>query len=282
MQANHWFGRAMRLGAALACIAVAGCEAPKQLGPGLLIEDIVPGVTTANGAIAAVLRTGPAPVAGTGNVATISGIGSVVNGGSSRVSLAAGSAFNTVIVAIPGFQNYWELTLPADVSTSDLVVGISPTLSASTFQLSYGLVSGGAMGAYGVQTIRVTHVGIGDIQVSVSWSGATDVDLHVYDPSGEEVYYGNKTAASGGTLDLDSNPACTIDNVNNENIVWPVGVAPHGTYRVVLHYYADCGVPRSDYVVTVQMKGQSPRTFTGSFVGSSGSNPPAEIGLFPY
>ena len=96
-------------------VALMSCESPKQLGPGLLIEDLLPRVSNADGTIQAVLRTGPAPAGGTGNAATITGIGSVVNGGSSQVTVSAGQAYNTVIVAIPGFENYWELTLPGDV-----------------------------------------------------------------------------------------------------------------------------------------------------------------------
>ena len=265
-----------------AAVALMSCESPKQLGPGLLIEDLIPRVSNADGTIQAELVTGPAPVGGSGNAATISGIGSVVNGGSAQVTVGASQSYNAVIVAIPGFENYWRLTLPGDVPATDVVVSMAPSLTASTFQLRYAVMSGGALGAYGTQNIRVTHVGTGDVQVSVSWSGASDVDLHVFDPSGEEVYYSNLTAASGGTLDLDSNPACNIDNINNENIVWPVGQAPHGTYRVVVHYYDDCGVPESDYVVTVQMAGQSPRTFSGSFVGLNSANPPKEVGTFDY
>lgn len=265
-----------------AAVALMSCESPKQLGPGLLIEDLIPRVSNADGTIQAELVAGPAPVGGSGNAATISGVGSVVNGGSAQVSVAASQSYNAVIVAIPGFENYWKLTLPGDVPAADVVVSMAPTLTASTFQLRYAVMSGGALGAYGTQNVRVTHVGTGDVQVSVSWSGASDVDLHVFDPSGEEVYYSNLNAASGGTLDLDSNPACSIDNINNENIVWPVGQAPHGTYRVVVHYYDDCGVPESDYVVTVQMAGQSPRTFSGSFVGLNSANPPKEVGTFDY
>ncbi len=263
-------------------IALMSCEAPKQLGPGLLIEDLLPRVSNADGTILAELVAGPAPVGGTGNAATIAGIGSVVNGGSSQVSVSAGQAYNTVIVAIPGFENYWKLTLPGDVPAADVVVSIAPTLTASTFQLRYAVMSGGTLGAYGTQNIRVTHVGTGDVQVSVSWTGASDVDLHVYDPAGEEVFFGNLTSASGGKLDLDSNPGCAIDNVNNENIVWPVGQAPHGDYRVVVDYYDDCGVPRSDFVVTVQMAGHDPKTVSGSFVGLKAANPPAEVGTFTY
>jgi hypothetical protein len=282
MLTSTWFRRST-CGLTLAsALLLMSCEAPKQLGPGLLIDDLIPRVTNADGTVSAVLRTGPAPTGGIGNAATISGIGSVVNGGSSQINLSAGAAFNTVIVAVPGFTNYWELTLPADVSASDVVVGISPQLTTSNFQIRYAVVSGGAIGAYAVQNVRVTHVGTGDVQVSVSWSGASDVDLHVYDPNGEEVYYGHRQGASGGTLDLDSNPACQLDNVNNENIVWPTDVAPHGTYTVHVAYYDDCNAAESDYVLTVQAKGQNPQIFTGSFVGVHGVSTPDRIVPFTY
>src|SRR5207237_4273195 len=44
----------------------------------------------------------------------------------------------------------------------------------------------------------------GDVQVSVSWDAPSDVDLHVVDPSGEEIFYGNPASASGGQLDVVS------------------------------------------------------------------------------
>ena len=101
----------------------------------------------------------------------------------------------------------------------------------------------------------------------MSWDAPSDVDLHLVDPSGEEVYYGNTASASGGVLDLDSNPACAIDGKNNENITWPSGTPPHGTYTVRLDYYDGCGVSATKYLVTVQVKGQTTRTFSGTFSG---------------
>ena len=45
----------------------------------------------------------------------------------------------------------------------------------------------------------------GDVQVSVSWDAPSDVDLHVVEPSGEDIYYGHPASATGGQLDVDSN-----------------------------------------------------------------------------
>lgn len=105
----------------------------------------------------------------------------------------------------------------------------------------------------------------GDVQVSVSWDSPTDVDLHVVDPSGEEIYYGHRTSLSGGQLDVDSNPACNIDGRQIENIAWG-SRAPAGTYTVRVDYYNDCGVTRTNYLVTVK-NGGSRQTFSGNFTG---------------
>ena len=267
---------------ALAIVSLASCDAPQALGPTASIQDFIPQVTNADGSISAVLHTGPAPAA-TGAAPTVPSQGSAVNGGSASVNVSAGAEFTAVIVAIAGLDGYWELTLPAGATASDVVVGITRDLTSDrTFRLDYGVVSGGTIGGYSRQSMRVHRVGTGDVQVSVSWTGATDVDLHVFAPDGEEIYFAHKVGASGGRLDLDSNPGCSIDNVNNENVVWPVGAAPSGTYRVVLDYWSACSQPRSDYVVTVQMTGQPSRIFSGSFVGETSANPDVEIGTFTY
>jgi uncharacterized protein YfaP (DUF2135 family) len=116
----------------------------------------------------------------------------------------------------------------------------------------------------------VTQVGSGDVQVSVSWDVNSDVDLHLVEPgaSGEEIYYGNVTSATGGVLNLDSNANCVIDGVRNENISYPTTTPPAGQYTVRVDYYKECGQTQTNYVVTVQVKGQSPRVFTGTFTGA--------------
>ena len=267
---------------ALIALLLTACEGPQPLGPGISIADYISRVSSADGSIVATLREGAAPAASGGAAPTVPTAGTAVNGGSTQVPVTAGAEFTTVIVTMAGTGDYWELQLPAGASASDVVVGIAPQVGASTLRVLYGVAGSGTMSEYAAQNIRVYRVGNGDVQVSVSWTGASDVDLHVYDPNNEEVYFGNPTATSGGRLDLDSNAGCSIDNVNNENIVWPVGGAPRGQYRVVVDYWSDCGVARSDYVVTIQAQGMQPQVFTGSFVGASSGNPDAEIATFTY
>jgi hypothetical protein len=112
----------------------------------------------------------------------------------------------------------------------------------------------------------VIEVGAGDVQVSISWNADSDVDLHVVDPYGDEIYYGNTRVSSGGVLDLDSNASCRIDGIRNENITWPEGEAPRGTYVVRVDYWDSCEVPATDYVVRMSYGGQQ-EVVSGTFTG---------------
>src|SRR5687767_1215648 len=255
---------------AAGCAALPSCS-PEPIAPTYVIQDFITNVTARNGTVVGVVRDTEAPTPATGPVPTVAGIATVVNGGSTRVNVAADpGTFQRVFISIPSARGHYEVLLPDGVALEDLVLSVARTVRAGNLRLRYEVEAvGGEAGPYAEQTLSVITVGTGDVQISVAWTGASDVDLHVFDPSGEEIFYGNKTAASGGTLDLDSNPACDIDNKNNENVVFPTGVAPAGEYRVVVDYYDDCGAAKSEWVVTVQRKDQEPVTFVGSFSGES-------------
>lgn len=271
-----------RLACAALMLLAAGCKGPELLGPQVTIADMISRVSTDDGAVEASLFAGAAPAAGSDAAPTVPANATAVNGGSVAMSVEQVADFATVIVSIDGIDGYYQLTLPSSATLTDLVLGISPDANSSTMQVRIATGTGGALSQYALQALRVIRVGTGDVQVSISWTGASDVDLHVTDPDGEEVYFGNLESASGGTLDLDSNAGCQIDGVNNENIVWPTGSAPRGAYVVVVDYWSDCGAPRSDYVVTVAIAGQAPQVISGSFVGSSTGQPSVEIGTFSY
>lgn len=262
-----------------------GCEAQLRENTVYHISDFIDRVTDAGGTVVAVLHTGSPPVPNGGPSATVSGVGTMVNGGSSQQAVAASANYTTVIVSIIGVMDYYELTLPGATSTSDILITAAQSVNTTTLGLQYAVISGSSVGAYFSQGMRIIGVGTGDVQVSISWTGASDVDLHVVDPSGEEVYFGNRTAASGGTLDLDSNPACSLDNVNNENITWPLGQGMPGTYTVRVDYWDACGVAQSDYVVTVQTTNGTAQVFTGSLTGSGdhgGSGSGTQITTFTF
>ncbi len=88
----------------------------------------------------------------------------------------------------------------------------------------------------------------GDLNINLVFNNEKDVDLHLYTPDGTHIYYGNR----GGTytnsnneevyfgLDHDSNPGCSIDGLNNENIVIPEELIQNGTYSVRVDMFSNC------------------------------------------
>jgi hypothetical protein len=243
--------------------------------PAYTIASFISGVSGGDGSVGA-SRSGSVPQPSTGGpAAQPTSNNSAINGGSSQVRLRSAAVFQTVYVFVGGVTGnvggYWELRLNAPTTDATIVVTFGRDIPVSSFDAVYGVAStAGAPGPYGAVQTRVLPAGTGDVQVSASWDAASDVDLHVIDPRGTEVYYGNPNATSGGVLDLDSNAGCSVDNRNNENIRWPSGAAPAGTYTVRLDYWASCGVAATNYVVTVN-NGGSTQTYRGTFTGAGDS-----------
>jgi len=82
-----------------------------------------------------------------------------------------------------------------------------------------------------------------DLVVVMNWdTNATDIDLHLTDPAGEEVFYSHPKSAMGATLDHDD-----TDGFGPETIA--LRRTKPGTYKVEAHFFG--GTART--VVTVQI-----------------------------
>lgn len=139
-------------------------------------------------------------------------------------------------------------------SCGGLVVTTAEAILADGEQLENGLqdeiaVAEGALAS-----------GAGDVQVTLTWDTTADVDLHVTDPVGEEIYFGNPTSVSGGQLDVDD-----TDGFGPENVFWPQGGAPAGTYVVEVEHFS--GASPTGYTVLVQEAG-----FVQSYEGTLFTN----------
>ncbi|MBI4885096.1 MAG: S8 family serine peptidase [Actinobacteria bacterium] len=102
------------------------------------------------------------------------------------------------------------------------------------------------------------ELGTGDVQATLIWSGDSDMDLHVVEPNGEEIFYSSKSSSTGGSLDHDDIPACGVATGDHvENIFWPTGQAPLGDYTASVRFYRACaeGVAQS-VQLTVRVNGQ--------------------------
>ena len=76
-----------------------------------------------------------------------------------------------------------------------------------------------------------------DVRISLVWDNTNDLDLHVTTPSGEVVFFSHKVSACGGVLDVDRNVRGETQTPV-ENTRWASGVAPAGTYKVMVRNYA--------------------------------------------
>jgi hypothetical protein len=119
-------------------------------------------------------------------------------------------------------------------------------------------------GTYTTAMQGFPQLGMGDVQVTLHWSGEADLDLHVIDPFGEEVYSGHMYSSSGGVLDGDVNWPCGPGPAPVENVFWPRGGAPSGEYRVLVNYYEDCkNQGPVDWTVMVRVDGNLVASQTG-------------------
>ncbi len=104
-------------------------------------------------------------------------------------------------------------------------------------------------------------LGTGILQVTLSWDNSADVDLHVIEPTGSEVFYGNM-GGDFGTLDRDD-----IDGFGPENYyICTEPEVGEGEYRIDIRHFSGA----SPANVTVRVKaGSSLRTFSGTVSWSS-------------
>jgi hypothetical protein len=97
------------------------------------------------------------------------------------------------------------------------------------------------------------------LEVSLLWDDprGADLDLHIIEPSGNEIYWARDTSSSGGSLDWD-NMCGNYVNGRTENISW--AQPPTGTYRVVVHYWGKCAASSTSPIsfrVNVTNRGQT-------------------------
>jgi len=100
-----------------------------------------------------------------------------------------------------------------------------------------------------------TCVGQGTLRFTLTWDINGDMDLHVLPPCGTEIYYG-RTAACGGTLDVDN-----TSGRGPENIYWASAYTP-GRYYVCAEAFSST-VANANYTLVVVRGGVEVRRVTG-------------------
>jgi len=274
--------------ALLVWLATSSCLEWKQLTttPEDSVQRFISLVQTLDGTRTASLVAGALPTAGNGAQVTAILPAQVLRGGTVQTTLVSTTPFSRAIFGIPGINDHWELTLAAPVTSVTVLLVISTEMPQTSFNLRLGGGSASSVGPYQSTDLSVIFVGTGEIQTNVTWDSPADVDLHLLDPSGKEIYYASRTSTTGGQLDLDSNAACGTDGPRAENIFWPDGiVVPHGEYILRVDYWSSCNAVKTNYTVTINLRGVPPKIYTGSFTGTgSGGSAGAgkTVAIFTY
>lgn len=117
------------------------------------------------------------------------------------------------------------------------------------------------------------ELGTGDVQATLLWSSGDDLDLHVIDPAGAELYFASPTSASGGQLDHDDTAGCSAGSGTHvENVFWAEGTAPSGEYQAYVDAFGLCGQSAS-YELRITVNGTVVSDTTGTVSGGQDSTP---------
>jgi len=87
------------------------------------------------------------------------------------------------------------------------------------------------------------------LRISLSWSNYDDLDIHVIEPSGKEIYFRNPDRK----LDVDMNARSGKSRTPVENVSY-ARVVPNGIYRVWIHQF--CRRETTDPGFTVEIENQ--------------------------
>jgi hypothetical protein len=102
-------------------------------------------------------------------------------------------------------------------------------------------MAGGIGGELG-RRLQAAGAGTGDVQISISWEGLDDIDVHVtVEPFGRgfpsTINWMQRVGAGGGHLDVDANAGSWLTRTPVENVFWGKGAAPFGRYTVAVHHF---------------------------------------------
>lgn len=184
----------------------------------------------------------------------------VLNGGSLYVSYTTDIGPHQIYVGAEGIDGYYVIT-PEQGEGNEwhFVLVISSDMNFENLVIIIAIVtSDGQVGEATQAPVEVKAAGSGLLQISLSFDNEKDVDLHLLEPNGGHIFFGNRRSSNGGFLDIDSNAGCTIDGVNNENIYYQDGATIEaGTYKVYALMYSNCdtSIP-TNCIVTVFYNGE--------------------------
>jgi hypothetical protein len=192
----------------------------------------------------------------------------------------------SVAIGLDGDEGYWVKPVGGadgvltDQLSFDANLAFSRFVTAGMHDVKVAASgAGGDVGQPAVQTFHFVDLnapGDDDLRVSLSWDVDADLDLHVIEPDGIEIWSRkistyeppvvgpiNQAAAdAAGQLDFDSNSSCAIDGRRLENVRYRAN-APKGDYTVRVDTFSLCGQAEAHWKVQAIYQGQLKATVTG-------------------
>jgi hypothetical protein len=192
---------------------------------------------------------------------------------------ALGPTATAAAIGLRADVGYWIVPAgPADVSTPTFPsFAASASFSTGIILGSYTLVaravdSSGAFGPAKTQILvaedsPTNPPPTGVLVVTLTWDTESNLDLHVIDPTGAEIWWGDQSSmpaqsfnqpdgGSYGYIDYDSNANCVIDGLRREDAIWP-DPPPPGKYTVRVDAASLCGQPIANWTVRALYRGKA-------------------------
>jgi hypothetical protein len=256
----------------LALAALLGCGPSVSDDPGANAYLRVPGSTFVRGSM-------PASAPGAPRVASVVLVNAVIHPDSVGYPIAGAlePGATAAAVGLRGDVGYWIVPagLPNVATPTDPSFAAMATFSSGIVPGGYTLVvqAVDAQGHFGSPSTQILtaqaspSAPAGDLVITLTWDTESDMDLHVVDPAGVEIFHGAMSdqpppfapqpeAGSYGHLDWDSNGNCVIDGKRQESVVWP-NPPPPGAYVVRVDAASLCGQPIAHWSVEATLVGKS-------------------------
>lgn len=185
----------------------------------------------------------------------------------------------SVAIGLAGDLGYWivRADVPSasalDAPTFAADLSFSEEMRAGPRELVVRAIDrDGRFGPATVKAITIKERALPDgmLVVSLAWDNGADLDLHVVDPRGVEIFKRNPssyepppagsppeppgTSHDGGVLDFDSNEGCVLDGRRAENVVW-TDPPPPGHYVVRVDTFSLCGEPAARWRLQAFLRG---------------------------
>lgn len=215
----------------------------------------------------ATFKTGGMPKSTT-NTAKLAGItmnNSALANGSNFIKVISATPYKMFYIGVKGVGNYFSCKavnsnssgstaaqFPSTRSGDDYVYIIpltfGPEFAEDLVLIIKGVTEDDEVTQPETKPIKFVESMEGDLTINLTFDQPKDLDLHLLTPGGGHIYWNKRTWVAtlpDGTkieygLDHDSNPACRLDYLNNENIVIPEGALEPGIYQVYLRMYENC------------------------------------------